>query len=164
MNVRSRQEFLAIRDEWRAAERSLRFWERVGFAGPDDCWLWIGNFTSQKYGIFNWNGKTKAHREAVIQSGREVGLTDVVMHSCDNPPCVNPAHLRVGTALENSHDAARKGRMNFKPHKLTGEDVAYIRRCIARGDCTQSELARIYGVCQSAISAIVLRKAWRWVA
>lgn len=159
----SREEFLAVRAEWRATERALRFWERVDFGGPDECWPWIGNFTSQKYGIFNWQGKTKAHREAVVQSGRSIPPGAVVLHLCDNPPCVNPRHLRVGTPEENSLDAARKGRMNFRPHKLTECSVREIRRWHAAG-WTYREIAERFGVSPSMVASVVKRKTWRWVA
>lgn len=91
-----------------------RFWSRVDERGPDECWEWTGGRMVRGYGVF-WpikGGADGAHRvmwqlhhRLPIPPGR------VVMHSCDNPPCVNPAHLSVGTHSDNHWDAAHKGRI-----------------------------------------------------
>jgi hypothetical protein len=94
-----------------------QFWRKVAIAEPDECWLWTGPLHSAGYGHFEvWkNNKRKrwfAHRKVLELQG--VDLTGlVVMHLCDNPPCVNPNHLRPGTQLENMRDALAKGRMNM---------------------------------------------------
>lgn len=90
--------------------------ERVErFAVPEPntgCWLWIGAVDPHGYGVLSVRNKIRfAHRASweahrgIIPSGM------VVMHKCDNPPCVNPAHLAVGTQDENMADMARKGRV-----------------------------------------------------
>lgn len=93
-----------------------RFWGRVDYsAGPDACWLWTGMLlTANGYGGFLVNGKARgAHRCAAALTHGEVPHGMIVMHTCDNPPCVNPAHLRIATQSDNMLDRAQKGRANL---------------------------------------------------
>lgn len=91
-----------------------RFWFHVDkSAGPEACWIWKGSTKSSGYGSFAypWNRMNPAHRFAFeLEHGVRVPRTHVVMHKCDNPPCVNPAHLEVGTHSENFEDMRRKER------------------------------------------------------
>lgn len=92
-----------------------RFWPKVDVRAPDQCWPFTGNRGRSGYGLIflsKREGKLveSAHRVAVRLSGRHIPEGMVVLHSCDNPPCCNPAHLRVGTAKENTHDMLKKGR------------------------------------------------------
>jgi len=88
-------------------------------------------------------------------------------HHCDNPPCVNPDHLFLGTQLDNMRDSSRKGRSAKSAAKLTPEQVAEIRRIYIpnphrqRGRITQTELANRYGVLIGTIQAITSSKTWR---
>lgn len=78
---------------------------------PNGCWIWIGGKTSDGYGKFYLNGiKRRAHRVAwVIRNGQiPEGLN--VLHNCDNPSCVNPDHLFLGTQIDNIIDMVSKGR------------------------------------------------------
>ena len=93
----------------------------------------------------------------------------IVCHRCDNPRCVNPAHLFVGTLHDNSVDMYNKGRMparNWKRgeaypyHKLTEQDVLWIRAWYADGLYTQKQLGTIFGVSEGAIAHIVHRRKW----
>jgi DNA invertase Pin-like site-specific DNA recombinase len=87
----------------------------------------------------------------------------LILHSCDNPPCVNPAHLRTGTDAENMRDVAERKRQAGERngfHKLTQEQVDEVRAAHARGETNASQ-ARRYGVDPSAISLIVNHKNWR---
>lgn len=82
-------------------------------AGADECWLWTGGKQGKGYGQFFLPGGKPigAHRYSwMLHNGAEIPPGMHVMHSCDNPPCVNPAHLRVGTNRENLQDCAAKGR------------------------------------------------------
>jgi hypothetical protein len=90
----------------------------------------------------------------------------VVMHTCDNPPCVNPEHLKLGTHQDNVDDMMKKGRHVFNPQmgeengkaKLTSEDVLRIREAIKFK--TQKEVGKIFGVSQNQVSRILRRKTW----
>lgn len=85
-----------------------RFWEKVDKGG--DCHVWTGTKTKSGYGMFFVAGKTLlAHRLVACLNGVDP-LAQVVMHSCDNPSCVNPAHLSEGTHKLNSDDMVAKGR------------------------------------------------------
>lgn len=85
--------------------------------GENGCVLWTGSRKSTGYGFFSVNGRVVlAHRWIYQQvHGPQAGL--VVMHKCDNPPCVNVEHLRVGTQADNVRDAVAKGRNHITPHK-----------------------------------------------
>lgn len=110
-----------------------RFLELVDKRGPDECWPWKGRRDASGYGIFakdrkNWRASRVAWEFANDQPFPE-GL--FACHTCDNPPCVNPAHLWPGTAKENSHDARAKGRLRRGPipthcvrgHALVGDNL-----------------------------------------
>ena len=95
------------------------FWDRMDRSGgPTACWPWRGAIQTRSkqghggYGWFSRGGKVRyAHRHALeLTIGRVLEPGEVAMHSCDNPPCCNPAHLRAGTQGDNLRDMAAKGR------------------------------------------------------
>lgn len=93
-------------------ERKAVFLERVERHGPDECWPWKGGKHENGYGYFRLGKKHmhKAHRVAYAFAHGFTPGDLFVLHKCDNPPCCNPAHLWLGTNLDNIADRDRKGR------------------------------------------------------
>jgi hypothetical protein len=89
----------------------VRFWSKVAVAGPDDCWEWQGAIGSTGYGNLDIDGSTvKAHRVSHLLTHGPIPPGLYVLHSCDNRRCVNPNHLRIGTAQDNADDRRIRGR------------------------------------------------------
>lgn len=87
-----------------------RFWRYVDKAGPDECWVWTGAKAGE-YGRVSVKGVGfGAHRISYEMAKGPIPPGFIILHSCDNPPCVNPSHLRVGTHTDNVHDMLEKGR------------------------------------------------------
>ncbi len=125
-----------------------------------DCIEWGGGRISGGYGITRVDGKIKyAHRLAYeMAHGVTLSSNQHVLHACDNPPCVNPDHLSVGSHADNMADRQRKGRTARGarlPHtKLSEEQVSEIRQ-LKRDGMVQAHIARAYGVSAACISEIV---------
>ena len=100
------------RRQWVSEIDKARFWSKVDMSY--NCWLWTGSKSSDGYGRFGLNGKSvAAHRLAYgIVSGEMP--TEQVLHRCDNPPCVNPDHLKTGTHKDNMMDMMKRGRHRKK--------------------------------------------------
>lgn len=156
------------RDQWIKG-----FWKRVLKLGARQCWEWQGHRVDGTYGqLKREDNKTNvyAHRASVeIHRGFPVPGSLKVLHTCDNPPCVNPAHLRVGTQRDNVLDMYSKGRgsktsLSGDDHgstKVSDSNVRRIRmlwrsRRVTR--ITQMQLASRFGVTQAQISRIVSNK------
>lgn len=144
------------------------------------CWLWDGPLDAYGYGVFQMTrteaharGRTgrgiKAHRVSWAVHHGEIPAGLLVLHHCDNRACVNPEHLYVGTDADNVRDMLARGR--HKPAGVTGEehpravltedDVIAIRSILRGNRVSQQEVADMFGVHQTQISRIVLRKQWR---
>ena len=143
-----------------------RFWSKVHVSDPSSCWEWTGAKKFGGYGEIGHEGKNKsAHRLAYEFANGPIPEGLFVCHRCDNPACVNPSHLFVGTQLENALDCVEKGRMprgnNRAFSKLTDSQVLEIRARYSSGSVYQADLASEYGVSESNISAIVRRVKWK---
>ncbi len=139
--------------------------------GPDACWPWVASTTLKGYGKIGRGGFGMgwefAHRVALERKlGRPIKPGYCSLHTCDNPPCNNPAHLFEGTKGDNNRDTAAKGRMQRGERhylaKLTEDDVREIRRRATAGE-KQKTLAEDFGVVQTGISKIVKLLTWKHV-
>ena len=144
-----------------------RFWSRVN--KETECWNWTGYFVGNRYGRIKLNGKVhRAHRMSWIIHNGEIPTGMCVLHKCDNPSCVNPDHLFIGTRADNMADMDAKGRRaNFKGanngnSKLTEAKVREIRMWSELG-YLQKRIATAYGVSKVNVSAIKHRRSWKHV-
>jgi len=158
-----------------------RFLTYIEVGKPDDCWEWRGCIVSnhgEKRGKFNWPdgeggfyscaASIAAYRLFVGKIPKRHGTDKLcVCHSCDNTLCVNPAHLWLGTHLQNMKDKVAKGRQNShegerNPNaKLTLEDSEEIRQLWATGKYKQSQIAKMFEVTPNLVSQIVTQKIWK---
>lgn len=129
---------------------------------PDVCWEWNAALDSSGYGVIHVNGHSRgAHRFAYLHFIGPIGDGVVVRHRCDNPRCVNPHHLELGSVADNVRDMDERGR---RSKKLSKASVAAIRRELGGGNPrSQRAIALQYGVSQAQISNINLRKKWKEV-
>lgn len=144
-----------------------RFWPKVDVRGVDECWEWAGARKENGYGKFIGLGESYAHRVAYRLHHGDIAAGLYVCHTCDNPPCVNPAHLFLGTSRDNQLDCESKGRRKprvgteTKASRLTDAQVREARLVV---DGEISALARSFGVHPSTLLAIRHGRTWRHVA
>lgn len=156
-----------------------RFWDKV--EKSSGCWLWKARKLPAGYGRFSIGHKDiYAHRMSWELANGFIPDGLCVLHSCDTPDCVRPKHLFLGTKAENNLDRDQKGRTasgdrhGFRLHpesvprgskhansKLTERKVKTIRRLYSKGEVSQTDLARLFGVGQGRISAVVRRETWK---
>lgn len=134
----------------------------------DDCWLWTGHIVADGYGKIMIDGKKKkVHRASYELFKGPIPKGMIVRHMCNEPLCINPDHLLLGTFQENADDMVKAGRSshgeNHPKAKLTDDSVREIRRSYAAKEYSQQELANKYGVNQMNISFIVRRSSWKHV-
>jgi len=144
-----------------------RFWSRVDKSG--ECWQWTGSKRGIGYGQFAVKinkGKYKnvaTHRFVLELQGIEIPPGLYVCHHCDNPSCVNPDHLFIGTAQDNEDDKTQKGRQpkgnSHHASKLCDLDVWLIRELLQTK--TQTQIANWFGITQATVSLIHLRLTWQ---
>jgi len=152
-----------------------RFWYYVDkLADPKMCWQWQGSTQPYGYGQIAWEGKLcGAHRVAYEIAFGQIPQGKCVLHHCDNPSCVNPAHLFLGTRADNVRNMVSKGRQargNLKSRKgslnsfakLTEENAREIRQSAAKG-ATQESLAKRFSVHPSTINDIISRRTWKHI-
>ena len=134
-----------------------------------DCIEWSKCRNSEGYGQLRFKGKmVMAHRRVWESLFGDIPDGVYVLHKCDNPPCINPDHLFLGTKKDNSRDSIQKGRAKF-PVTPKGEDAPWSKLTLAqikeirslKGTVLQAELASRFGVNQSTISRIQSNIRWR---
>lgn len=147
-----------------------RFWSKV--IKTKSCWNWIGTI-QRGYGIFYIDAKNpvRAHRYSYELNIGEIPKGLLVCHKCDNPRCINPKHLFIGTIADNNLDCKNKGRLirppnqtgsNHSQHILTEKDVLNIRDAYKNG-FKQKDLAILYGVAKNTIHKVCKYKTWNHI-
>lgn len=149
------------------ASRYMSPVQKLHFHGWDvtesGCWEWRGGRQWNGYGTVSIDGRDHiASRVAFEVWVRRLGPDEIACHTCDNPPCINPAHLFAGSYGDNARDSARKGRAaglrlfgeRNNNAKLTNEQVKQIRRGLRSGRETQRAIAARFDVSESHVSSI----------
>lgn len=136
-----------------------RFCEKVDVRLDGGCWEWVGWKNPGGYGRIRDDPPSRralcAHRVSYSLLVEPIPQGAIIMHTCDNPGCVNPAHLMAGTQLDNMRDKSRKGRHGTA--KLTAEQVGEIKR----DHRPHSHVAADCGVNPATVSRIKCGKTWR---
>jgi hypothetical protein len=142
-----------------------RFFKKIdSLNNPNNCWEWTASKTGGGYGQFKVNKKPFAAHRWSAQYLAGLSITDmVVCHKCDNPKCVNPEHLFVGTQQDNKNDCVNKKRhcygINHYKTKLTENDVRYIRNSNKSG----YQLAKDFNVTEQHIGHIKNYRTWKHI-
>lgn len=145
----------------------IRFWEKVRKGNPDECWEWIGKPNQGGYGRFGHDRIVRrASHVAYELTYGPIRDGNIICHSCDNPICVNPAHLWQGTHSDNHQDKARKGRS----HRLIGErnpntpfteeQILAIREDYKNNPRPFRRIGMQLGVSGHTIADIIHRRSW----
>jgi hypothetical protein len=148
-----------------------RFWKKVDVRGSNDCWEWQGIRFPNGYGciVIKNHKRALTHRVSYELLHGPIPEGMLILHSCDNPPCCNPAHLRVGTTRDNIADSKGRGRANRARGvdagqvKLTEADVKSIRSAYTPGIITMQAIAAQYGVSYSAVHGVISRATWKHI-
>jgi hypothetical protein len=160
-----------------------RFWSKVHRpTDADSCWIWHGTTDQQGYGLFTvCRRMLKAHRVSYFLATGTDPAAMLVCHTCDNPPCVNPSHLFLGTAGDNLSDCISKGRfVNGRPRahpetivrgerchlaKLTEQKVRELRSLDPRpyGRDEEITVARKYGISRNSLRNVIFRRTWKHI-
>ncbi len=150
-----------------------RFWARV--QKSDGYLIWTGKRYQSGYGgLIVSKKQIYAHRFSWMVTNGEIGKL-LVLHKCDNPQCVRPDHLFLGTDKDNAVDRMAKGRPqgrqlhpenyprgeNVPNSKLTWDQVREIRAAYKHGNTSQRRLAKQYGVSKPTIQRIVRNQQWK---
>lgn len=150
---------VACRSESNRQPIEQRFWSKVN--KTETCWLWTGASHQAGYGVFRVNRQNvSAHRFVLEIQGKVIPQGYEACHRCDNPPCVRPDHLFIGTRADNMQDCIKKRRHSAK---LTPEKVIDIRKRRIEGASITS-LASEYHVHIATIRHVINRQFWKHVA
>lgn len=149
-----------------------RLWTNVDVTGGRlACWPWRLSTNQHGYALIHVRSAGPVRVSRLVLSlhlGRALTDAEHVLHSCDNPPCCNPGHLRVGTQADNMRDMVVRGRtprgIRNPSARLTEADVAQIRALSTGRWGEIREIAERFGVSTSTVSVILSGRSWRDVA
>jgi len=158
---------VALTPAERESRIRARFWAKVDRRGPDECWEWTGARYPAGYGRAVRDGRVVvAHRRAYEYAVGPIPDGMDLLHSCDNPPCVNPAHLRPGTDADNARDKVERGRAarmcgeESPAAKLTWGTVASIKDLRSRG-VSYRRLGAMFGVTPRTVRLAATGQTWK---
>ena len=145
-----------------------RYWSKVDEPNENGCWEWNASTTSG-YGQFRINRTTRVATHLSFADAGGVKGDLLMLHHCDNPPCVNPAHLYPGNRFDNARDRMERNPDSFlkgeavKHSNLTAEKVKSLRSDYETGDYSicSPVLAKKYGVSTSAVWKVLTGRSWR---
>lgn len=145
-----------------------RFWSKVDkSSGENSCWNWTAGKVDGYGRIYAGGRLWLAHRLSYFFAHSKCPDSLCVLHSCDNPACVNPKHLSLGTKKDNAVDRDIKGRAadhsgeNHGRHKVSQDDVAAIRHLHATEGLTYREIGRRFNISRQAVGHIIRGETWR---
>lgn len=136
------------------------------YYGLDGCWYWTGYANNQGYGRMSIDGKATLSTRASYEVYKGSVGSLLVCHTCDNPLCINPDHLFLGTHKDNAQDMVYKGRSNRckgednGQSKLSNEDVLKI---FAMQGLSSGQIAKQFNISSGVVRRIKQRKMWRHV-
>lgn len=148
-----------------------RFWAKVDKAAAKQCWEWTGTRNNKGYGMIGRGsaglGKALAHRVSYELANGPIPNGLNILHSCDNPACVNPAHLRAGTQKENQVEMSLKGRSGGSGYrgemigtaKLNDEKVIAIRQAYVDG-VPMNDMCEQFSVSRPTVKRVIQGKTW----
>lgn len=142
-----------------------RFWAKVRVV-PSGCWEWQGaNDGRQGYGKFKVGGRSVRAIRWIFEVyfPGKLRAHHVVMHTCDNPRCVRPDHLKLGTHRQNMRDKSRKGRVVVRPAFLTEDTVSLIKFAASEG-ASPRLIARELEIKYTTVRAVTEGRRWKHVA
>lgn len=146
-----------------------RFWEKVDRRDPAECWEWQAARDKDGYGKFDVDGEQRFAHRVSHGLAKETAEGSLVLHHCDNPPCVNPSHLYLGDYADNARDMYDRGGrsqagVENNQAKLTEDEVVSIKRRLREGEQSQQEIADAFGVARTTISDIKHGRNWAHVS
>lgn len=143
------------------------FWSKV--TKSDGCWIWNGYKNQDGYGRMVVNERLVMTHRIAFAIHHEQPLKRLILHSCDNPACVNPSHLSVGSQKENVADMDAKRRRYISKGeeihcaKLTDEMVLKIRHLKEASNIRVAAISRMFNVSHRTIRLVILRETWKHV-
>jgi hypothetical protein len=154
-----------------------RFWSHIDIRNEDECWEWKLSKDKDGYGRLKVRKNNviymiRANRFSYMVTFGEIPENMSILHSCDNPSCVNPKHLRAGTLLDNANDREIRKRHKHLAttigeecysSKIKESDVPVIRRLYEENILTLKEIGDMYGIGERTIYSIARGTSWSYV-
>ena len=143
-----------------------RFWKNVKRGATDECWPWVGSKDTKGYGHITIKGRLRIATRVAYFIDTGEWPSKHVLHRCDNPACVNPSHLFLGTHSDNMKDMAAKGRVprgeNHQYAKLTESSVVEMRKRASNGG-SRASIASSFNLSLNHCGKVLRRLLWKHI-